>query len=58
MPVESQFKDATKATETYMDTVEESTTEALPVEDIIEASVGPGSQDMVQIHAGNDDDIE
>ena len=45
------------AAETCMDTVEESTAEStysLPLENIVEASVGPGSQDMVQIHMGND----
>ena len=38
-----------------MDTVEESTAELPPLENIVEASVGLGSQDMVQIHVGNDD---
>ena len=37
------------------DTMEESTAEAPPVQDISEVSVGPGSQDMVQIHVGDDD---
>ena len=57
-PVESQFEDAMAVAETCMDTVEESTAEPPPSENIVEASVGPGSQDMVQIHAGNDDDLE
>ena len=35
-PAESQFEDAAMATETDMDAVEESTAEALPVEDISE----------------------
>ena len=35
--VESQFEDAAMATETCMDTVEESTVEALPSENIVEA---------------------
>ena len=51
-PVEFQFKDAAPMAETDMDTVEESTAEAPQVQDISEASVGPGSQDMVQIHTG------
>ena len=58
VPVESQFKDTATVAETYMDTVKESTAEALPVEDIIKASVGPGSQDVVQIHMGNNDDLK
>ena len=37
-----------------MDTMEESTEDLPPLENV-EASVGPGSQDVVQIHAGNDD---
>ena len=41
--------------ETCMDTMEESTADVLLLENIVEASVGPGSQDVVQIHAGNDD---
>ena len=36
----------------------EDTVEAPPSENIIEESVGPGSQDMVQIHVGNDNDLE
>ena len=55
IPTESQFEDAAMAMETCMDTVEESTAEVLPPENIVEALVGPGSQDMVQIHVGNDD---
>ena len=64
---ESQFEDAATADKTCMDTVEESTAEAplteniveaLTTENITEASVGPGSQDIVQIHTGNDDDLE
>ena len=54
--VESQFEDAVVVmAETCMDTAEESTVELLPLENIVEASVGLGSQDMVQIHVGNDD---
>ena len=55
---ESQFEDAAVVAETCMDTVEESTVEPPPSENIVEVSVGPGSQDMVQIHMGNDDDLE
>ena len=54
IPVKSQFEDATMAAETCMDTVEESTVDSLPVENVDEASVGLGSQDVVQIHMGND----
>ena len=38
-----------------MDPVEESTVDLAPLENIVEASVGLGSQDVVQIHMGNDD---
>ena len=55
-PVESQFKEAALVIEVdRKDAMEESTAEALPVQNISEASVGPGSQDMVQIHTGDDD---
>ena len=55
-PAESQFKDATIAAEVDTeDTMEESMAEALPVQHSDEASVGPGSQDMVKIHMGDDD---
>ena len=54
-PAESQFEDAATAAEIDMDTVEESTVEALPEEDIAEASVSLVSQDIFQIHTGNDD---
>ena len=37
------------------DHMEESTVEAPPVQHLSEVSVGPGSQDMVQIYMGNDD---
>ena len=51
-PVESQFKDTAIAAEAdRKDTMEESPAE-VPVQDISEVSVGPGSQDMVQIHVG------
>ena len=53
-PVESQFEDATVVAETCMDTVDESALDPPPPENIVEASVGLGSQDMVQIHVGND----
>ena len=53
--MESQFEDAAAVAETCMDTVEESPADLPPLENIVEASVGPGSQDVVQIHAGNDD---
>ena len=67
VPVESQFEDATMVEEICMDTVEESTVEAppseniveaLPSENIVEALVGLSSQDEVQIHTGNDNDLE
>ena len=45
IPAESQFEDA----------VEESTAELPPLENIVEALVGLGSQDIVQIHTRNDD---
>ena len=51
VPTESQFEDAAVA-EAHMDT-EEPVVDSLQEENI-EASVGPGSQDVVQIHAGND----
>ena len=55
-PMESQFEDATIAAEVDReDAMEKSPVEVPPVQDISEASVGPGSQDMVQIHAGEDD---
>ena len=55
-PVESQFEDAAIAVDAEMeDPMEESTVEAPPVQHLSEASVGPESQDMVQIHAGDDD---
>ena len=41
--------------ETCMDTMEEPMADSLWEENVVEASVGPGSQDMVQIHVGNDD---
>ena len=52
IPAESQFKD-TAMTETCLDT-EEPMADSLQEENV-EASVGPGSQDVVQIHVGNDD---
>ena len=52
--MESQFEDATAVAETCMGTMEESTVELLPLENVVEASVGLGSQDIVQIHVGND----
>ena len=55
--MESQFEDAATLTETDMETVEESSVESPPVEDIAEVLVGPGSQVVVQIHVG-DDDVE
>ena len=36
----------------------ENIVETPPLENIIEVSVGPGSEDVVRIHAGNDDDME
>ena len=53
-PVKSQFEDAMVVAETCMDTAEESAADAPQPEDLVEASVGPSSQDMVQIHMGND----
>ena len=60
-PVESQSEEP-KVVEnppvvekTHMDTAEESTADAPPPENLVEVSVGPGSQDVVQIHAGNED---
>ena len=53
-PVESQFEDATMP-ETCMDTVEEPTADSLWEENVVEASVGLESQDMVQIQVGSDD---
>ena len=38
-----------------MDMMEEPTVDSLWEENVIEALVGPGSQDMVQIHTGTDD---
>ena len=53
--MESQFEDATIAADMEMeDPMEESTAEAPPVQHLSEASVGPESQDMVQIHVGDD----
>ena len=52
VPVESQFEDAT-TTETCMDTTEEPTADSPWEENVVEALVGLGSQDMVQIHVGN-----
>ena len=52
--VESQFEDAATVMETCMDMVEESTADFPPLENIVEASVGLGSEDVVQIHVGND----
>ena len=37
------------------DPMEESMVEAPPVPHLSEGSVGPGSQDVVQIHVGEDD---
>ena len=55
-PVESLFEDTAIAADTDMeDPMEESTVEMPPVPHLSEASVGPGSQDVVQIHAGKDD---
>ena len=55
-PAELQFKDAAIVAEAGMeDAMEESVAEALPVEHLDKASVGPGSQDVVQIHMGEDD---
>ena len=52
-PAESQFEDAAIVAEVDReDAMDESPAEAPPVQDISEASVGPGSQDVVQIHAG------
>ena len=53
IPIESQFEDAT-AQETCMDTMEGPTADSLWKENVVEASVGPGSQDVVHIHMGND----
>ena len=39
--------------ETCMDTAEESAVDVPPPENLVEASVGPSSQDVVQIHTGN-----
>ena len=47
------MKNSSLVEETHMDTAEESTVDALPPENLVEVSVGPGSQDVVQIHAGN-----
>ena len=52
MPAESQFEDATVTVKMCMDTMEGSTAELPPLENIVEASVSPGNQDMVQIHMG------
>ena len=52
---ESQFKDTTVVAETHMDTAEESAADALPPENLVEASVGLGSQDVIQIHVRNND---
>ena len=41
--------------ETFMDTLEELPAESPWDNALVEVSVGPGSQDVVQIHAGNDD---
>ena len=41
--------------ETCMDMMEEATVDSLWEENVVEASVGPCSQDVVQIHVGNDD---
>ena len=55
-PAESQFKDATLVADVEMeDPVEESVAEAPPAQHFSEASASPESQDMVQIHAGDDD---
>ena len=53
-PEELQFEDATMA-ETCMDMMEEPTVDSPWEENVVEASVGLGSQDMVQIHVRNDD---
>ena len=53
-PAESQFEDAT-VPETCMDTKEETTADSPREENVIEALVGPGSQDVVQIHVGSND---
>ena len=53
--VESQFEDTAVAVEAETeDPMEESAVEVLPVGHIDEASVGLGSQDVVQIHTGED----
>ena len=63
--VEPQFKDAPIAVEASQEevmvelvveeTMEESLIGELPAEHVGEATIGPGSQDVVQIHAGEDD---
>ena len=47
VPAESQFEDAAVVAETCIDTVEESTADLPPLENIVEALVGPGSEDVV-----------
>ena len=56
-PAESQFEDMSAQDslhkEIFMDTLEEPTVDSLWDDTLVKASVGPGSQDVVQIHMGN-----
>ena len=54
--VGSQFEDTPVAVEVSKEEImEESVMGELPIKHVDEATVGPGSQDVVQIHTGEDD---
>ena len=51
----SQFEDASIAVEASKEKImEESVMRETPIKHVDEATVGPGSQDIVQIHMGED----
>ena len=52
----SHFEDTPVAAEASKEEImEESVMGELPIKHVDEATVGPGSQDVIQIHAGEDD---